>query len=274
MRLYTLLILICLGYTAKVKAQDSNAVIAKMLKSIDNCKTLQFDIETRERFGDEYFIGQGKVKLRTAPHQLYMKQLAPNPGIEILYSEGKNKNKALVKPKGPMMALLLSPNSGKMRKYNHHSILEIGFRNIAELIRNTKKNANPKITISETTGLDNKPVLLLAIDFDDYSYQEVVLEEDTRLVDLANAKGISAYKVYEKNNLKSFSTLKKGTTLKLPTRYCSTIELYIDKSTFLPTSQAMYDELGLFERYDYTNIKVNPKFSADEFSKTFKGYSF
>jgi outer membrane lipoprotein-sorting protein len=42
--------------------------------------------------------------------------------------------------------------------------------------------------------------------------------------------------------------------------------LYIDKETNFPIYQEMSDEKGVFEKYEYSNLVVNPIFKADDFS--------
>ena len=50
--------------------------------------------------------------------------------------------------------------------------------------------------------------------------------------------------------------------------------LYIDKKTFIPIKVMVYDELGLFEEYEFYNLKINTAFENDEFTKGFKEYGF
>ena len=41
--------------------------------------------------------------------------------------------------------------------------------------------------------------------------------------------------------------------------YCKKAVLYLDEKTMLPVSVSIYDDIGLFENYDYTNIKIKEK---------------
>ncbi len=258
--------------------QDAEVIVAKMLKSIDNCRSMEFDLETRERFGTAYSEGSGHLKLQVEPFKLYMKQQSPNAGIEILYNEGENNNKAIVNPPGPIKAINLSTNSGKMRKHNHYSILDIGFKNVANLIRKTKaevgENFNNHFKLSETLDVEGNSCYLLVITFDELDYIEYTVPTDILLRDLADKKLLSEFKIMELNGITSYGKIKEGTQLQLPTRFTNRIELYINKSSYLPISQALFDDQGLFERYEYKNLIVNPAFKPDEFTPSFKEYSF
>jgi outer membrane lipoprotein-sorting protein len=50
--------------------------------------------------------------------------------------------------------------------------------------------------------------------------------------------------------------------------------LYIEKATFLPLFQKMYDEKGLFSQYEFYNLELNAPIAPEEFTRNYKGYSF
>jgi outer membrane lipoprotein-sorting protein len=52
------------------------------------------------------------------------------------------------------------------------------------------------------------------------------------------------------------------------------VELFLDKKTFLPHIQVVYDENGLFEQYEMYNVEINPYFAPDEFSTSNKNFGF
>ena len=68
--------------------------------------------------------------------------------------------------------------------------------------------------------------------------------------------------------------IKKGDIIKIPNDYSQKMILYIDKKTFFPVLIKVYDEVGLFEQYDYSNIVFNPVFASDDFLKSNKNYNF
>ena len=85
---------------------------------------------------------------------------------------------------------------------------------------------------------------------------------------------LNEFEIKELNKLKEFTGLKAGQTLVLPNAYAKKTILFIDKKTFLPLVQVIYDELGFFERYEYHGLQVNPTFEKDEFTKDFPAYHF
>jgi outer membrane lipoprotein-sorting protein len=65
-----------------------------------------------------------------------------------------------------------------------------------------------------------------------------------------------------------------GKTLKVPSSYAKKSVLYIQKDTKIPVYQEMSDDKGLFEKYEYRDVVVNPKFADDEFTTSFSDYRF
>jgi len=57
--------------------------------------------------------------------------------------------------------------------------------------------------------------------------------------------------------------------------YASRMILHIDKELMIPIGVAFYDEEGqLFERYAYTNLKINVGLIGADFSRDNKAYGF
>ncbi len=232
-------------------------VISKLENSLNQRPHYQFDFSSRERFPDGYSEGSGTVQLYSDPLLIKMRQTAPLSDTEITYEPSKHNGKLLVKPKGMPKGILLSPNAPKIRKHSHHSILDIGFQTTLDFIkRANEKYDKQAISIRPATTLDGKHCILLSIKLTDVAKtKQITLEESTSLYSLAKQYDISEYKIIELNGLKSNKKVQAGTTLTLPLHYAHTIELYLDKTSYLPITQIIYDELGLLEQYDYRNIK-------------------
>jgi outer membrane lipoprotein-sorting protein len=60
-----------------------------------------------------------------------------------------------------------------------------------------------------------------------------------------------------------------GKQIKVPSAYAKKSTIYIDKETYMPIFQEMSDDIGVFERYEYSSLKINPAFKEDEFSEKF-----
>jgi len=74
--------------------------------------------------------------------------------------------------------------------------------------------------------------------------------------------------------IKNFGDVKPGQIIIIPNAYARKTVLYIDKNTYLPILQTMYDDIGLFEQYEFYNLQLNPKIAEEEFTKEYKGYHF
>ena len=48
----------------------------------------------------------------------------------------------------------------------------------------------------------------------------------------------------------------------------------MDTQNFLPIMQEVHDEKGMFERYEYSKLKVNPYIAPAEFTEDYTGYGF
>ena len=67
-----------------------------------------------------------------------------------------------------------------------------------------------------------------------------------------------------------YGNIKEGKVIQVPSNYCKNILLYIDESTMLPLTISIYDDIGIFENYEYSNVKTNRKFGPDDFGKFYK----
>jgi len=261
--MFRILILCCLlmfsvnGYS---QSPTLSTVLTEMESSIKKLSNYQFEFSSRERFPDGFTEGNGIVQLYFDPLIIRMKQTAPLSETEIIYDTRKNENKLLVKPKALPKGILLSPNAPKIRKQSHHPILDIGFKNVLEFFQHSQTKYRNELeemtTISTGKTPTGTPCWLLSINFTNQAEtKEITLEESTSIDELAKQHHINPYKLLEVNGFRSYKRLPAGTTLKLPLHYAQSIDLYLDKNTFLPITQVIYDEKGLLEQYDYRNIK-------------------
>ena len=62
-----------------------------------------------------------------------------------------------------------------------------------------------------------------------------------------------------------YDDMVAGKTIKIPTAYAKVTTLYIDKSNNLPIYQKMEDDKGMYETYEFKELKVNPTFTATAF---------
>ena len=81
--------------------------------------------------------------------------------------------------------------------------------------------------------------------------------------------------IFERNkNIKNYTDISAGQIIFIPERYAKSIVLFVNKISKLPVIEMMYDDIGLFERYEFRKIKLNPEFPENVFSKDNPEYHF
>jgi len=196
-----------------------------------------------------------------------------------LYNSEKPEQKALIKLHSfPYLTVNLDPRGNIMRKNQHYTIHELGYAFIGKSVA---------LTISkDRDGLKNfkyhGKVLrngytchLLEYENTQYTYVNYVVREKETASLIAYELCVNDYLLRYKNDLlNDFGYLKKGRVLKVSTLYCKKAMIFLDEKMMLPVSLSLYDDVGLFESYDYTEIEVNKPFQSNEFEKEFKDYDF
>ena len=253
-------------------------LVKQMLDSIRNIKNERCDIKSTERVNGTLLFAESKIKINFNPKKIYFH--SQGKGIEILWTEGTNKGNALVHSRTlPFMNLDLDPYGAIMRKDQHHTIFELGSQYIGLTIANTilqaSKDFDKHFKYAGIIKWNNLDCYQLVIKYPEYKYVEYITQKGETVTSIAHKLNTSDFKIRHINDLSSyFGTIKEGKKLKIPIPYSSEVVMYVDKKTFIPVNVKVYDEEGIFEGYEFYNIRINTAFAADEFSKTFKGYSF
>ncbi len=246
-----------------------------MFDSIDKVKTLKLHIQATERVDKTFLQAKSEIKLQTHPRKLYF--INRQKKLEILYNEGENSNKAYVKP-NMFPTLSLDPTGNTMRKNQHYTIHELGFQFIGKSIALTI--AKDKDGIKNFTYLGKQKKFsynchVIQYENKNYNYVDYVVGEKETASSIALKLVVNDYLLrYNNDLLNDFGYLKKGTRLIVPNLYCKKAVLYIDDKMMVPVSVNIFDNMGLFESYEYPHIEVNPVIKPEEFSKNYKEYRF
>jgi outer membrane lipoprotein-sorting protein len=81
--------------------------------------------------------------------------------------------------------------------------------------------------------------------------------------------------VLENNpKLKNYDDVKEGQSIKVPSVFGKKITFYVDKRTYLPMVQIVYDDKGLYNRIEYSSCVINPVFREEDFSRKNRKYGF
>lgn len=271
--------LIFIAFNAQ--AQDAVAIIASMKKAINEVNQSTFILETKERWGTEYKNKTMSFRMQESPKKVYMKDM--DTGVELLYAEGWNDNKGFINPNGfPWVNLSLNVFDSKVVAENHHTIFDLGLGFVNKLlagfestIEGTGKSKASIYKYKGTVVYDGKTCHEIWI-FPpvDFKYRDHVMKKDQKLMDLSREIVASDYLIKEKNNLNYTRTIKKGTSLSVPTAYAKSVKVYIDTKTYFPVVQMLFDERGLFEKYSYKKLDVKPSFEKNEFTSECDKYGF
>ena len=109
----------------------------------------------------------------------------------------------------------------------------------------------------------------------EFSYSDYTVQHKETVSSIAGKLTVNDYMLRIKNKLHdNYGYLKEGSVIKIPTFYCKKAVFYVDEKTMLPISVSIFDEVGLFESYDYFEIELNKPIPANEFKRDFNGYGF
>lgn len=261
-------------------SQNAVDITNKMLENAKKVKTLSFTIVSKERFGNDYKIVEAYFKKQVKPTKIYYKQLKPNSGAEVLINDIYTK-KALVNPNAfPWVNVQLDPMSKSLRDGQHHSIYDAGFDYFIEILSYLfeKNKDNIKKFITFKGELTYNGVRCYKIELNNPTFKNIPYKvtENCKVFSLANKLNISDYQIIEKNSIfKEYSdNIKVGTIINIPSDYAKRLILLLDKTTYLPIYMEIYDDKGLFEQYQFNDVKINPVFTTIDFSELNNSYGF
>jgi len=262
----------------KSGSDDINAkmIVDHLFKSVENIKTLKYNLKLSERIEGKIDGTQSYIKLQVSPRKLYLYMLGP----ELIWIEGQNNGNALVNPKAfPYFNLNLNPYGSIMRKNQHHTIHEIGFEYMANLMKGIVKKSGDQFekyfVYAGEEKWNNRTCYKIIISFPEFAYNYYTVLKGEDLVSIARKLKVSEYMILENNpKVKDYYGVKEGDQIKVPNAYAKLTIMLIDKQFMLPVSNKIFDDKGLFESYEYYNLQVNPKIADEEFTKSYKDYSF
>lgn len=262
-----------------IQAQSAETIINKAIVSMSSTNSYSYSFKSEERFNGEFIKVGMDAKLLKSPHKIYLNNTAgPNKGKEILYVKGENNNKALI---NTFINVSLSPLSSLIRKGNHHTILQVGFGKVTQILKDAKSRAAREANFSDVfslkgeVSLNGRTCYKIEISDPTFTYVDYTMKKGESLYSIASKKNVCEQLIIEKNSsLSGFGSGSEGMVIKIPSSYAKKSILYVDKENSHVVFQEVYDDKGLFERYTFSNLKVNPTFKSDEFTKDFSGYKF
>jgi len=274
-----IVLILCMAFLAGNAQTGSHLhLISGMLDSIKSIKTLRLTISAIEKVGNDYLKAVSDNKIEIMPRKLYF--INREKKLEILYKEGENNNKALVKPHVfPYFTMSLNPTGNLMRKNQHYTIHQLGFdfigKSIAFALSKEKENFAKCVTYYGKHEKNGYKCHLFVYETKNFPYIQYIVKENETVTGIALKLNLNDYMIREKNKLENeFGYLKAGTKLNLPAYYCKKAVMFLDEKTLLPVNVSLFDDTGLLESYDFTKIIVNKPFDALDFDKNNKEYHF
>jgi hypothetical protein len=256
-------------------------MLNNMLASCEGIQCMRFEVKKTERVNNQYLQGMSAVKMQTKPFQVYLKQYEPTVGLEVLYREGENNNKAIINPNGfPWMNVSLDPYGSTMRKNQHHLIYDIGFTKFNGIIEHLMAKYGSKVE----QMIHHKGEKVVSgrkchvLEFHNPNFQTIAytVGANETTFSIAQRFKLSEYRIIELNNsITEYGAIKAGSKIILPSDYSPKLKLFIDQQLMVPVRFEVYDESNqLFESYEYQNIEINVKFASDELKCEYPDYGF
>jgi hypothetical protein len=282
-RLLLLLLLFCTAPLVSFGPADNTMTAHKLLDNffagVSKVQTLYFKLTCKERLIDKgkFRCDSSITKYQKSPRRIYMKM---SNGAELLWGPDMNSGDALVHPNGfPYFNLNLNPDGSLMRKNQHHGIADAGFDYFAGLIKAAVVRADKDFDShffyqGEITYNGFKCQKLLIID-PGFKFIAYTVQKGETIFTIAKKFYVNEYMILKHNpKIGSYTDVKEGQSILVPTNYGMVVSVYIDETMMLPVMMRAEDEKGLYEEYDYTELKMNPDFKSEEFSKEYKAYHF
>jgi hypothetical protein len=271
----TLVIFINMGAT--VPASQTRQIVDNMLNAIARHQGVSFVMDATERIvgkPTEYNHIEMFTRVNVNPLKIYGKVMKdPNKGTQLLYITGQHDNKIRVNAGKLIPNLNLVPTSGMLTKNQHHTLLTSGFSIVNKIVSDGVKRADNRGKFDSVFKYMGDVVYQkrnchkIVIDDPTYTYTTVVGQKGETVLALAKRLLISEYHIMDLNpSARNLDDDVSGKTVKVSSSYAKKSILYIDKETNFPVYQEMSDERGIYEKYEYSNLVVNPAFKEDDFN--------
>ena len=261
-------------------SQTGHSIVQAMFEKTSEIKTVTYELTKQERIDGKLIKQRSFTKIVSEPFQVYFKHLYPTEGIEVLYPKGENNDKALINPDGfPWVNLRLNPMGGTMRNDQHHTLFESGFDHVASILKflceKYRSTIDELIVYNGMVEYNGKTCYSVSMDNPHFKYIDYTIQENESILDIAARFKLSEHMILEKNSsVNDYDDIVAGQVIQIPTDYSPKMLLYLDQESFIPLRMDVYDDLGLYEKYEYSEVSINPSFSEGEFSADFPGYGF
>ena len=285
-RLATAFIIVAALSSVNAKAQQTSqtrTIVNNMMDAIKKAKGYTYVMRGSEKYigKKEFKVTDLYTKVNNSPRKVFARvENEPNKGTEMLYGEGERDGKIQVKAGRFIPGVKLSPFSGLLTKDQHHTLLSAGFMFVWKVINDGVKRAEAQKGFDQVfkyvgdVTFNGKKCYKIVVEDPTYAITTYTAKKGETLYSIAQKLLVPEYNIMEMNGLKGFDDDLGGKVLKVPTSFAKKSVLFIDKENNFPIYQEMGDNNGIFEKYEYSNLVINPAFAEDEFTTDFKDYHF
>lgn len=255
-------------------------LLNKMIIRCGEVDLLEYTMEKRERVRGKISKQRSFIRLNRKPFKIYLRQEVPRDGLEALYVKGANKNRILINPNGfPWINLNLATHSGLVRRDQHHTIDHSGYDYFIKILSsNMAADSNIQHAQMKCSPIMNwlgQSCWKIDINNPLYTEQKTHISNDINLTSLADSLYLCEYKIVELNRgLKAGEIIRAKSQIVLPSHYAKEISIYISSTHFLPITFEIKDEQGVYERYDYLDLVVDPSVDHGVFTADYPSYKF
>ncbi len=252
----------------------------EMMESLHKLNGSGFVLDLHERIKGEMMHDRFILKVNEKPFKVYVYSLTPNPGAEALLVEGTNDNKAVINAnRWYVPTLHLSPYHTILRKNHQFTLWQFGFGYVRKILKGYESRFGDsfyKFLYREADEEWNgKNYYKLVIDYPDFTFTDYQIQAGENLPAIADKLLLNDYMILEANkDVRNFDDVKPGQVIKIPNVFGKKIIFLIDKNTFVPVVQQVYDDKGLFTKIEISSLVINPDFPTNTFSKDNEDYGF
>ena len=258
--------------------QSPEEVARQMFKRLEQVKTLCYEMRKTERVNGKMREQIARIKLNRDPFKVYIRQVEPDEGVEVLFREGDET--ALVNPSGfPWFNVRLQPLGSRMIKDQHHTIHNSGFDYFAGILRFLFNKYHTQLdqmtTISDGQAPSGEDCWVLTFNNPYFKFVDYTVKKGESVLSIAEKLNVSAYMILETNpTLEDYFDVSEGQGLQVPNDYSPHMTLHIDKSNHVHRLIKVQDQKGLFQQYEFHQVRIDPSFQPDEFSASYPDYGF
>lgn len=251
--------------TSATYAQTVSETIPKVMAAMANAKTMTYHFFAQERMDNgKYSKSDVEFKVIANPLKIYADAHLPQ-SAQLIYDDAVSKDVKVKKG----LKLNLSPTNSLLMKGVHNPVTRAGFGQIRKILQTSMDQRKGQdlasyVTLIGTVNYDGKDCWKIEINDPDYKIIEYTVQPNEHSVWAIGKKlAISEYKIKELNDIGD--DVKPGQKIKIPSSYAKKTTLFVDKSNYLPIYHKMEDEKGVYEIYEFKDLKLGVNLTDSDF---------